>query len=265
MEDTMDPQQTAVADDARRARAGRTASPPQGTLGESPAEPRMVHRVAAGSTNRSIITAVSFVVTIGLAAVAWFFSIKGMSGMDMGVATQLGSFAAFIPLWVLMMGAMMLPGAAPATARYAHASGHLRSIPLFLASYLLTWTLVGVILYAADRPHGTVAAGIVVIAAGLYEFTPLKRHFRSCCRDHLSSGFAFGASCVGCTIGLMLLMVAVSAMSVLWMRLVAIVIVGQKLLPPKRAVDVPVALAIVALGILILVNPSAVPDITPMM
>ena len=71
-----------------------------------------------------------------------------MNGMDMGVATRLGLFAFFVALWVSMMAAMMLPGAAPAVLRRAHASGGVRAVPLFVWSYLAVWTLVGVAVYA---------------------------------------------------------------------------------------------------------------------
>jgi predicted metal-binding membrane protein len=66
----------------------------------------------------------------------------------------------------------MLPGAAPAVARHARASGQLRAAPLFAGSYLAVWALAGVVAYALDRPHGSLAAGTVVIAAGAYEPTP---------------------------------------------------------------------------------------------
>jgi predicted metal-binding membrane protein len=59
-----------------------------------------------------------------------------MNGMDMGVATRLDSFASFVALWVPMMAAMMLPGAAPAVLRRAHASGRVRAVLLFVGSYL---------------------------------------------------------------------------------------------------------------------------------
>src|ERR1700681_2269921 len=118
-----------------------------------------------------------------------------MNGMDMGVATQLGSFAFFVAVWVSMMAAMMLPGAVPAVLRRAHASGRARAVPLFVASYLAIWTLVGVGVYAFSRPHGYVAAGSVAIAAGIYEFTPLKQQFRRRCRESVCSGFAFGLYC----------------------------------------------------------------------
>src|SRR5580700_7317876 len=80
--------------------------------------------------------------TLALAGVAWLLAIPHMRGMDMGTATRLGSFAFFIAIWVAMMAAMMLPGAAPAASRYAGSKTQVSAAPVFLASYLLVWALV---------------------------------------------------------------------------------------------------------------------------
>lgn len=97
--------------------------------------------------------------TLGLAAASWVVAVRRMSGMDMGVATALGSFAVFVVLWMWMMAAMILPGAVPAVVRRARASGGVGAVPLFVASYLAIWTLVGLAVYPLYRPHGTLAAG----------------------------------------------------------------------------------------------------------
>jgi predicted metal-binding membrane protein len=203
-------------------------------------------------------------VTLGLAAACWVVSVWQMNGMDMGVATRLGSFAFFATLWVAMMAAMMLPGAAPAVARAARAGG-VRAVPLFAGSYLAVWALAGAVVFAAYRPHGTAAAGAVTIAAGAYEFTPLKRHFRRRCRETARSGFGFGLCCVGSSAGLMAMLAALGVMSITWMAVIALVVLGQKLVGARAVIDVPLALAIVAFGVLIIVDPSAVPGLTPPM
>jgi predicted metal-binding membrane protein len=203
--------------------------------------------------------------TFGVAAASWVVAVRQMDGMDIGVATELGSFAFFVALWVSMMAAMMLPGAVPAVSRRARAGGRVRAVPLFVGSYLAVWTLVGVAVYALYRPHGSFAAGALAIATGVYEFTPLKRHFRRRCRESVSSGFEFGLYCVGSSIGLMLMLVALGVMSVTWMSVIAVLVLAQKLLPAKTAIDVPLALAIVGLGILIVIAPSSVPGLTPSM
>jgi predicted metal-binding membrane protein len=188
-----------------------------------------------------------------------------MNGMDMGAQTRLGSLGFFAALWVSMMAAMMLPGAAPAVLRRARAGGGVRAVPLFAGSYLAVWALAGVGVYGLYRPHGPFAAGAVAIAAGIYEFTPLKRHFRRRCRESVRSGFEFGLCCVGSSIGLMLMLVALGIMSVTWMSLITVLVLAQKLLPAKAAIDVPLALAIVGLGVLIVIAPSLVPGLTPPM
>jgi predicted metal-binding membrane protein len=203
--------------------------------------------------------------TLGLAAACWVLAVRQMDGMDMGVATELGSLPSFLALWVSMMAAMMLPGAAPVVSRRAHASGRVRAVPLFVGSYLAVWTLVGVAVYALYRPHSSAAAGVIAIAAGVYELTQLKQHFRRRCRESVRSGFEFGLYCVGSSIGLMLILVAVNVMSVTWMSLIAVPVVAQKLLPPKATIDVPLALAIVGLGVHIFIAPSSVPGLTPAM
>jgi predicted metal-binding membrane protein len=211
---------------------------------------------------RTAATAAALTATLGLAAASWVVAVRQMNGMDMGVATRVGSFAFFVALWVSMMAAMMLPGAAPAVLRRAHASGRVRAVLLFVGSYLTVWTLVGVAVYALYRPHGSSAAGALVIAAGVYEFTRLKQDCRQRCRERVRSGFEFGLYCVGSSIGLMLMLVALGIMSVTWMSVIAVLVLAQKFLPPRAAVDVPLALAIVGLGILIVIAPSSVPGLT---
>jgi predicted metal-binding membrane protein len=216
-------------------------------------------------STRTAATAAALTATLGLAAAFWVAAVQQMNGMDMGVATQLGSFGSFLALWVSMMAAMMLPGVAPAVLRHAHADGRVRAVLLFVGSYLAVWTLVGVAVYALYRPHGSSAAGALAIAAGVYEFTRLKQDCRRRCRESVRSGFEFGLYCVGSSIGLMLMLVALGVMSVTWMSVIAVLVLAQKLLPAKAAIDVPLALAIVGLGILIVIAPSSVPGLTPPM
>ena len=214
------------------------------------------------SSARTIPTAAALVATLGLAAASWVVAVRQMTGMDMGAATELGSLTFFVALWVAMMAAMMLPGATLAVLRRAQESDRVRAVPLFVGSYLAVWTLVGVVVYVLYRPHGSFAAGAVAIAAGVYEFTPLKQHCRRRCRESVRSGFQFGRYCVGSSIGLMLMLVALGVMSVTWMSVIAVLVLAQKLLPLKAAIDVPLALAIVGLGILLVLAPSSVPGLT---
>jgi predicted metal-binding membrane protein len=200
---------------------------------------------------RTAATAAVLTATLALPAAAWVVSVRQMQGMDMGVATDLGSFTFFVGLWAAMMAAMMLPGALPALLRHARAARSVLAVPQFAVSYLAVWTVIGLVAYALYQPHGTVVAGTLTVAAGLYELTPLKRACRRRCREYVRSGSQFGLYCVGSSIGLMLVLLAVGAMNVTWMGIVAALVVAQKLLPPRALLDVPLTLAVVGLGIAI--------------
>ena len=153
---------------------------------------------------------------------------------------------------------------------------------MFTGCYLGVWALAGVAAYALDRPHGALAAGVVVIAAGGYELTAVKRHFRRRCREAAGSGLdgdlgygdlghgdfghgglGYGLCCLGSGIGLMAVLVALGVMSLLWMSVVAVIGCAQKLLPPRAVVDVPLALALVGLGLVIVIAPAHVPGLMP--
>ncbi|HEY2297160.1 MAG TPA: DUF2182 domain-containing protein [Jatrophihabitans sp.] len=187
-----------------------------------------------------------------------------MRGMDMGVATDLGSFGVFVAVWVPMMAAMMLPGAVPTVMRRAWSMSAARSLPLFVVTYVAVWAVVGIAVYLLYRPHGTAAAGVLVIATGVYELTPLKTRCRRRCRQAFGSG-EFSLACVGSSIGMMVALVALGSMSVMWMVIIALVVSAQKILPAQRVVDVPFAFAIVALGVLILATPASIPGLVPSM
>jgi predicted metal-binding membrane protein len=213
------------------------------------------------SSRRSLNDASAILATLGAAALCWIIALRRMQGMDMGVETTLGSLPFFLAVWVSMMAAMMLPGALPAALRNARERARISAAPLFAACYVGIWTLVGLLVYALYRPHGTTAAGVVTIAAGLYELTPFKRRCRRRCRTN-RSGIGFGLNCVGSSGGLMLLFLAVGAMSITWMCTAALVVLLQKLLQPRPLLDVPLALALLGLGVAILVAPASVPGVT---
>jgi predicted metal-binding membrane protein len=63
----------------------------------------------------------------------------------------------------------------------------------------------------------------------------------------------------------MLMLMGLGVMSIPWMCVITVLVLAQKLLPAKAVLDVPLALAIVGLGVLIIVAPSAVPGLTPPM
>ena len=186
-----------------------------------------------------------------VAGLAWVGVAHPTSWMAGGAsAGVLAGAAPYLLAWGVMMAAMMLPSAAPAVLR----RNRVQTPLLFVGSYLAVWTLVGLAVYPAYRPHGSLIAGALTVAAGLYELTPLKRECRRRCRESVRSGFAFGLYCLGSSIGLMLMLLALGVMSIAWMYVIAVLVLVQKLLPERLAVDGPVALAIVALGITVAID-----------
>jgi predicted metal-binding membrane protein len=214
-------------------------------------------------SGRAAAPTIVLTVMLALAAACWAAAAWLMNGMAMGVATRSGSFGFFAAAWVTMMAAMMLPGAAPAIARQTRVRGKLRAAPPFTGLYLAVWALAGVVAYALDRPHGSLAAGVVAVAAGAYELTPVKRHFRRRCREDSGSGLRYGLCCVGSSVGLMAMLVALDVMSLFWMSVIAVLACAQKVLPAKAAIDMPVALALIGLGLAVIIAPSLVPGLMP--
>src|SRR5262249_61696020 len=170
-----------------------------------------------------------------------------------------------VALGVSRRAAMMWPGAVPAVSRFVRGDGRLLAAPLFAGSYLAVWTIVGLAVYALYQPHGTFVAGVLTVAAGVYELTPLKRGFRRRCRESVRSGFEFGIYCVGSSIGLMVMLLALGVMSIAWMGVVATVVLVQKLLPPRAVIDASLAVAIVVTGIPVGVARSSIPGLTETM
>jgi predicted metal-binding membrane protein len=234
-----------------------------------------------------------------LAAVAWALTGDRMDGMDAGPGTDLGGLGFWVTVWVVMMAAMMFPSIAPMVVMYARIeeAKHLEGQPkeagataLFVCGYLLTWAAVGLIGYAliegareldlgflAWDSGGPYVAGGVIVAAGIYELTPLKdaclRHCRnpltflsSHWRDGrlgaLNMGIEHGAWCVGCCWGLMAALFAVGVMSIGWMALIAALIAIEKLLPWRALANRGVALLLIVLGFGVAFFADDVPGLT---
>ena len=227
-----------------------------------------------------------------LAALAWWFTVDRMRGMDNGPGTDLGTLGWFLGIWLVMMAAMMFPSVSPTVALYSRMTKKRSPVaPLvFVGGYLLTWTAAGLLAFgisevggrlfgetlAWDRAGRWLAGGILVVAA-VYELTPLKevclRHCRSplgfllgSWRDGLPGALQMGAKhgawCVGCCWALMAALFALGVMSIAWMAFVAALIAAEKTLPWGRAVTYGTAVILLALGVLIVAAPNAIPGLT---
>ena len=172
----------------------------------------------------------------------------GMPAPGMHVTPMSGMTMA-LPLFVVMMAAMMLPSVVPAIMRQARDGAGVLAAPLFASCYLGVWALAGLAMWLLYQPPSAAVAGALLIGAGIYELTPLKRECRRRCRERVRSGARLGVLCFGSSIGLMLVLVAVDVMSVALMVAIAAVVLAQKLFAPRPALDLPLALAMVGLGI----------------
>jgi predicted metal-binding membrane protein len=226
------------------------------------------------------------------AALGWVWTAREMRGMDNGPWTALGGFGWFVGVWVVMMGAMMLPSIAPTVALYSRMTRQRSPVlPVtFVTGYLLTWAAAGVAAYglAAIATHfggdqlswmnaGRPIAGATLLAAAVYELTPLKEVCLGKCRSPLGvllgswrdgfdgalrMGAKNGAWCLGCCWALMASLFALGVMSVPWMAVVAGLIAIEKTLPWRRVATYGTALVLIVFAILVLAAPSALPALT---
>jgi predicted metal-binding membrane protein len=227
-----------------------------------------------------------------VAAVGWAWTARRMHGMDAGPWTALGGLSWFLGVWVVMMAAMMFPSVAPTVALYARVTKRRSSMLawLFVSGYALVWTAAGLGAFAvgaaATQALGTrlnwdsagrTLSGVTLIAAAIYELTPLKDVCLGKCRSPLGAllgswregrsgalrmGARNGAWCVGCCWALMAGLFALGVMSVSWMALVAAIIAAEKALPWRRVITYGTATVLLVLGILVLAAPDALPGLT---
>lgn len=213
--------------------------------------------------------------TAAVAALAWAYLASG-AGMDTETMADMPDMAPmpwtplyaallFVMWWVMMI-AMMAPSAAPTVLLYATvkrkqetASCAAMDAWIFLAGYLVTWagfSVVAVLVqWALERlgllsmamaSTSSILGGLVLLAAGLYQFTPLKRaclrycesplmflsrHWRPGTRGAFHMGFRHGSYCVGCCWFLMALLFVGGVMNLVWVIAIALYVAGEKLLP----------------------------------
>jgi predicted metal-binding membrane protein len=244
---------------------------------------------------------------LALTALAWTYmlwtaasmsaatSASSMPGMDMpgmgmspaGAVWSVGGFALTLAMWVVMMIGMMTPSAAPMILLYARVGRQARadgrpfaSTFWFAGGYLLAWsgfavaaslaqlalahmTLITPMLAAANSRF----AGLVLVAAGIYQWTPLKgsclsqcqaplsflqRHggFRRDPKGSLKLGLKHGLACIGCCWALMMLLFVGGVMNLLWVAALSILVLLEKLVRVGRLVPRVVGLVLVAVGVI---------------
>lgn len=232
-----------------------------------------------------------------LAAIAWAVIIwrssllddDEMMGPTMGLAAPV-----FLAIWVAMMVAMMFPTAMPMILTFARvqagkAARDQATVPVavFVMGYLLVWIIFGFAAFAAASAGEGLAerlmwlmdnaariGGAVLIVAGAYQLSPLKRACLSKCRSPMSwllnswrdgpagalrMGVEHGGCCLGCCWLLFVILFPLGMMNIAAMALITALIFAEKSLPISRLAMTVSAMALIAYGALVL----ALPDLLP--
>jgi predicted metal-binding membrane protein len=190
------------------------------------------------------------------AAGAWAATVvlaRGMAGMT---GTMGLGLAVFVPVWTLMMAAMMLPSVTPTASLYARAVQSKRTVRIagLAAGYLAVWAAAGIPAFGlawlagwltGKHPGAAHVLAVAVFAAcGAYQLSPLKDRCLAHCRSpialllhygsykgrsrDLRAGAHHGAYCLGCCWGLMVIVIAVGVMNIAAMIGLAAVVLVEK-------------------------------------
>jgi predicted metal-binding membrane protein len=201
----------------------------------------------------------------------------------------------FLVAWQVMIAAMMLPSSLPLVTLFFRAAssqpGAGQAKAVFLAGYGAVWSTFGALAFCADVVlHRSVASwpwldrrpwllgGAVLMLAGAFQFSELKHRCLRVCRHpavyllrHYGRGtgraFRVGAGhglfCLGCCWALMLVSFAVGVANLPWMVLLTLLMVFEKTGRDGERGVAPVGIAFLALGALVILNPSWMPALYP--
>jgi predicted metal-binding membrane protein len=229
-----------------------------------------------------------------LAAAAWVLLIR-LAGMMTGMGLTMGmGIELFLAVWVVMMVAMMFPATAPmnlafvGVQRAKHSGGRAVVPPwIFVGAYLLIWTLFGVLAYLGANAASELAqqipwlmlnatriGGGILVLAGLYQFTPLKRVcVAKCCmpqkfmlegwRDGRAGAFrlglSHGLSCLGANWLLFVLLFPLGLMNITAMAVLTVLIFAEKCFPRAERIARGAGLVLILCGTFVIVVPAALP------
>jgi len=220
-----------------------------------------------------------------LAGLAWIFLLAG-AGMPDAMSMPAMSpppFPALLLMWWVMMVAMMLPSAAPAILLYARVrdmrggDSGIAQTWVFVAGYLAIWLVFAIFAASAQRLLTGPSMGLdnrwaeaaVLIAAGVYQLSPLKSaclgqcrapaqflslHWRSGIEGAVRLGMLHGAYCVGCCWALMALLFVGGIMNVAWIVVLTLVVAAEKLAPAGAWIGRATGVGLIAWGGLLLLS-----------
>jgi predicted metal-binding membrane protein len=242
---------------------------------------------SAPTVQRDII--LGFLLTLTVLAWAALFSQRHAS-MAMASPTMGLRGPPFLTIWLVMMAAMMFPGATPMILTFHQIEVRKRerqpflSTWMFVAGYLLVWAWAGLAAYAGARIAEALAervalspitaaraSGVLFIVAGFYQLTPWKDFCLSKCRrpinfimrarrgeinDALYMGTAHGAYCLGCCWLLFVILFPLGIMNIGAMAVVTLVVFAEKVLPWDRLTSRATAVALLAYGAAVIAVPQ---------
>jgi predicted metal-binding membrane protein len=208
-----------------------------------------------------------------LTALAWWYLFdmaEDMAAMDMSASMMhawgWGDWFMLFIMWAIMMVGMMVPSAAPLILTFAtinrkkfEQSGRMVSTFVFVGGYLLVWTAFSALAAGLQWGLHTLALlspmmvskspilnGVLLIAAGAYQWAPLKRtclehcqsplsfvmsHWREGADGALRMGWEHGLYCLGCCWVLMALLFVMGVMNLVWVAVIAVFVLLEKILP----------------------------------
>jgi predicted metal-binding membrane protein len=260
-------------------------TPPRVTNGSPADAPPGVPR------RRDRAAVLTYAALLVVTAAAWWETLShpmgadDMAGMSMAMAPTIAGAVAYVIAWGVMMVAMMLPSALPMIGLYAATLRDVRRplarlgpVAVFALAYIVVWAVTGVPVYLGSLALMAVGAGTlayivaaVLIAAGIYQLSPLKQvclrhcrsplgfllgHWRSGWLGALRLGTGHAVYCVGCCWALMLVLVAAGAMGLVWVLLIASLVAVEKLLPGGDRVARLSGLALLLLGGAVALRPD---------
>jgi predicted metal-binding membrane protein len=215
------------------------------------------------------------------------------AGMNMsGPDTSAWNAATLIPLflmWAEMMVAMMIPSAAPMILTFAMVQRKRREqerpfVPtaIFLLGYLLVWTTFSALAAIAQWilhakallsplmvSTSPILGGILLIVAGIFQWTPLKNVCLTHCRSPLSflmtgwregkfgafaTGLKHGAYCTGCCWILMALLFVAGVMNIWWIAIIAVFVLVEKVAPKGLFVGKAAGIFLAAWGVWMMIH-----------
>ncbi len=241
---------------------------------------------------------------VAVAALSWAYMLylaSAMESMDMSMSMDMAmprmqswgavDFLLLFLMWAVMMVAMMVPSAAPMVLMFAGVNRRRRAreapyVPtaVFALGYVVVWTVFSLAATLAQwglhatallspmmTSNSPLLGGLLLVMAGIFQWTPLKNACLTHCRSPLGfimtrwregrrgallMGLHHGAYCLVCCWALMALLFVYGVMNLLWIAALAAFVLVEKVAPSERWLARVAGVLLVAWGTFVLVTGS---------